>query len=111
MSLLYFLFSLFILLIGAYKIKNKNLSFYILVLCEHSSCQSVWRRVVDQLQNLFVVVLRININGQNWPKDLLHKTTQHNILKHVYTEQHGERLLSACAVGVDGGQSTEIFAC
>lgn len=81
-------------------IKKKNLSDYILVLCKHSSCQSVWRRAVNQLQHLFVVLLRININGQNWPKDLLHKT-QHNILIHVYTEQHGERLLSACAVGVD----------
>lgn len=45
----------------------------LLVLGKHRSGQGVGRRVVDQLQHLFVVLLRININRQNRPEDFLHK--------------------------------------
>lgn len=43
----------------------------VLVLSEHGSCQGVRRRGVDQLQNLPVAVLRVNVDGQNGPEDLL----------------------------------------
>lgn len=44
----------------------------LLVLSEHGSGQSVGRRVVDQPQDLSVVLLRVNVNSQNRPEDLLH---------------------------------------
>lgn len=43
----------------------------LLVLSEHGAGQRVRRRVVDQMKNLLVLVLRININCQNGTKDFL----------------------------------------
>lgn len=61
----------------------------VLVLSEHGARQSVWRGAVDQLQNLFVAVLRINVDAQNWPEDFL-KT--HNRLARVSVRVQGAGL-------------------
>lgn len=57
------------------------------VLGEHGSGQGVRRSVVYQLQHLSVVLLRVNINGQNRPKDFLHKTqTRWNNTESIISE-------------------------